>query len=113
MTMSNRLRNGRAWVALFTSVNLVASSWLPAIRAQAAQTTASTAKPAAKPAQPPPPDGGWPRQYVTKSGAPFIVYQPQIASWDDQKHMTAYAAIAYSAQGASTTKPDLGTVKIE
>ncbi|HKW00623.1 MAG TPA: hypothetical protein VJN96_12405 [Vicinamibacterales bacterium] len=115
MTMTDRLRGTRGLVALITSANLVASSWLPVIRAQAAQTAAPAAaqKPAAKPAQPPPPDGGWPRQYVTKNGVPFVVYQPQIASWDDQKKMTAYAAVAYSAQGASTTKPDLGTVKVE
>ena len=122
MTMNNRLRSTRAIVALVTSANLAASSWLPAIHAKAAQTAApktttqapaAAAKPAAKPAVPPPPDGGWPRQYVTKSGVPFLVYQPQIASWDDQKRMTAYAAVAYSAQGASTTKPDLGTVKVE
>ena len=110
-------------VALVTSANLVASAWLTgASDAQATQTAApktttqapaAAAKPAAKPAVPPPPDGGWPRQYVTKSGVPFLVYQPQIASWDDQKRMTAYAAVAYSAQGASTTKPDLGTVKVE
>ena len=119
MTMNNRLRSTRGIVALVTSANLVASSWLPAIRAQATQTAAPktttqapAAKPAAKPTQPPPPDGGWPRQYVTNSGA-FLVYQPQIATWDDQKRMTAYSAVAYSAQGASTTKPDLGTVKVE
>ena len=115
MTMNNRLRSTRGIVALVTSANLVASSWLPAIHAKATQTAApktttqapaAAAKPAAKPAEPPPPDGGWPRQYVTKSGAPFVVYQPQIATWDDQKKMTAYAAVAYSAQGASTTKPD-------
>src|SRR4249919_3213072 len=103
MTMNNRLRSTRGIVALVTSANLVASSWLPAIHAQATQTAAPktttqapAAKPAAKPAQPPPPDGGWPRQYVTKSGAPFLVYQPQIATWDDQKKMTAYSAVAYS-----------------
>src|SRR5262249_60428678 len=56
-------------------------------------------------------DDGWPRAYVTARNAQLIVYQPQIASWDAQKQMVAYAALSYQAQGAA--KPSLGTVKIE
>src|SRR5579871_3193877 len=56
-------------------------------------------------------DGGWPRAYLTKAEAAVIVYQPQIASWDGQRHMVAYAAVAYQAKGAK--KPALGTVKLE
>ncbi len=56
-------------------------------------------------------DGGWPRAYTTASGAKVVLYQPQIASWVDQKHMTGYAAVSYTARGA--TKPALGTIKIE
>ena len=39
------------------------------------------------------------------------MYQPQVASWVDQKHMTLYAALSYLAAGAQ--KPALGTVKVE
>ena len=56
-------------------------------------------------------DGGWPRAYETESGGRAIVYQPQVASWENQLHMTAYAAVAYEAKGA--TKPALGSLKIE
>src|SRR5262249_34299618 len=77
----------------------------PAAPAQAA------AKPAAAPAQPPDPDGGWPRTYTTKSGATLVVYQPQIASWDNQKHAVAFAAASYAVPSAQ--KPALGTIKLE
>ena len=40
-----------------------------------------------------------------------MLYQPQVASWVDQKHITGYAAVSYTAQAA--TKPVLGTIKIE
>ncbi len=56
-------------------------------------------------------DGGWPRDYATPSGGAIRVFQPQVASWDGQRHMVAYAAVAYTAKGAA--KPALGTVKIE
>ena len=56
-------------------------------------------------------DGGWPRAYTTASGAQLLLYQPQIASWVDQKHITGYAAVSYTAKAA--TKPALGTLKIE
>jgi hypothetical protein len=59
----------------------------------------------------PPADGGWPRGYVTGSGARVVLYQPQVESWPDQKEMTLHAAVAYQAQGAQ--KPSLGTIKIE
>ena len=62
-------------------------------------------------AAPTPHDGGWPRAYATPSGGKIIVYQPQVASWDEQKHMVAYAAVSYEPKGA--TKPALGSVKIE
>src|SRR5262249_8375809 len=57
------------------------------------------------------PDGGWPRDYDTPSGAALRVFQPQIGSWDGQKHMVAFSAVSYTAKGA--TKPTLGTVKLE
>ena len=41
----------------------------------------------------------------------MVVYQPQIASWDNQKHLVMYAAVAHTAK-ASTT-PLLGTIRAE
>ena len=66
---------------------------------------APSARPAAA-AQPP--DGGWPRAYDTASGGRIVLYEPQVASWPDQKHMVMYAAVAYTASGAKT--PTLGTL---
>ena len=47
-------------------------------------------KPAAQPAAaaaPAPPDGGWPRIYDLASGGSMLVYQPQVATWQNQtKH---------------------------
>jgi len=56
-------------------------------------------------------DGGWPRSYTMPSGGSVVIYQPQAASWDKQKHLVAYSAVAYSAPGAK--KPDLGSIKLE
>ncbi len=75
-----------------------------------AKSTTAPAKPAAAPEAP---DGKWPRAYTTKDGDGFVVYQPQVASWDNQKKMVAYAAVAYSAKGAETQKPAMGTIKVE
>ena len=69
---------------------------------------ATTAKP---PVEPPPPDGGWPRAKITPKGATLVMYQPQVASWENQKHIALYAAVAYQAKGAS--QPAMGTIRIE
>jgi hypothetical protein len=78
----------------------------PSVPGKAAAGPASTAAPT-----PAPPDGGWPRGYTTPSGGKIIVYQPQMASWTDQKHMVAYSAVSYEVKGA--TKPALGSIKLE
>jgi hypothetical protein len=70
---------------------------------------ASAAKPAAT--TPAPIDGGWPRVLDIDGGASILLYQPQIASWDKQKHLVALSAVSY--RDKTTTKPTLGTVKIE
>jgi len=75
------------------------------------QTTPSSAPaPAvATPPPAPPVDGGWPRLYpTTKSGANIIVYQPQISSWENQRVMELYAAVAYTPKSG---KRELGTIK--
>jgi hypothetical protein len=56
-------------------------------------------------------DGGWPRGYESPLGATVVVYQPQVAAWDRQEHITAYAAVAYLAKDSE--EPALGTIKIE
>jgi hypothetical protein len=43
-----------------------------------------------------PADGGWPRAYITTSGARLVPYEPQIASWLDRKKMAMYAAVSYT-----------------
>ena len=63
--------------------------------------TPSTAKPtpAAVAATTAPVDGGWPRLYDLASGGSILVYQPQIASWDNQSHMVAFLAVSYRNGG--------------
>jgi hypothetical protein len=56
-------------------------------------------------------DPGWPRVYTTPAGARLRIYQPQIASWDGQKHLVAYVAVAHTASGDQ--QPVLGTLKVE
>jgi hypothetical protein len=119
----------RRAIALATAVSLL----LPSVHVvQAAQSSTAkppatrtpTAKPpaaaasTAKPAAPRAPstsdadvDGGWPRAYTTPAGAQMLIYQPQIASWERQRSMVAYAAVSYQGKGA--TRPELGTVTLE
>src|SRR6185503_15313971 len=56
-------------------------------------------------------DRGWPRGYSLPSEAQIVIYQPQIASWDNQKQLVAYAAVSHVAKGEQ--KPSLGTIKFE
>jgi hypothetical protein len=99
------------------------AAWPPAptLDAQKGAAPPQTTAPAKSPAPPPTAaataavprdvDGGWPRDDVTPGGGAIRIFQPQIASWDGQRKMVLYAAVSYSAPGAS--KPALGTVKIE
>jgi hypothetical protein len=90
--------------------SLLASPIGPIVIAQAPAAKTPAASSAAA-TTPPEPDGGWPRAYTTSSGAALLIYQPQIASWPNQKHVTAYAAISYSAKGAKQAA--LGTIRLE
>jgi hypothetical protein len=56
-------------------------------------------------------DRGWPRTYVAASGSRVEIFAPQIASWDRQAHLVAYAAVAYTPPNAE--RPVLGTIKVE
>ena len=58
-----------------------------------------------------PADRGWPRGYSLASEAQVVVYEPQVANWDDQKRLVALAAVSYVTKGEQ--KPALGTIKIE
>ena len=68
---------------------------------QAARSTQAT----------PAPTRRWPRGYSLANEGQVVVYQPQIASWDNQKHLVAMAAASYVAKGEQ--KPALGTLKFE
>ena len=72
---------------------------------------ASTAAPTSAAAAPAPVDGGWPRVYDLPSGGSFLLYQPQVASWDKQAHLVGFSAVSYRSNAAD--KPALGTVKVE
>jgi hypothetical protein len=56
-------------------------------------------------------DPGWPRVYTTPAGARLQIYQPQIASWEEQKRLVAYVAVAHTAPREAQSV--LGTLKIE
>src|SRR6476661_3767426 len=56
-------------------------------------------------------DRGWPRAYSLPSEAQIVLYQPQIASWQDQKQLVAYTAVSHVAKGEQ--KPALGTIRLE
>src|SRR5690606_36243941 len=58
-------------------------------------------------------DGGWPRMYTVASGGSILVYQPQIASWSNQKHIVGYSAVSYRGSGDQSATPALGTVRLE
>jgi hypothetical protein len=58
-----------------------------------------------------PRDGGWPRRYMGSDGALFVLYEPQIATWQDQRLMTMHAAVSYQEKGSE--KPLLGTIIVE
>jgi len=103
--MSALLRVAREKVALVTALSLLLSQNVGVLLAQ---NPAPTAAPSATEELI---DGGWPRTYTTASGAALVIYQPQVSSWQSQKLMTAYAAVSYTSQGASTAA--LGTLQIE
>ncbi|HKR60288.1 MAG TPA: hypothetical protein VJS64_11190 [Pyrinomonadaceae bacterium] len=58
-----------------------------------------------------PGERGWPRGYSLPSEAQIVIYQPQVATWENQRHIVALAALSYVAKGEQ--KPAMGTIKIE
>jgi hypothetical protein len=87
---------------------LLLAALTPVASAQGAGTRASRA--AAK-SQLQSGDGGWPRGFSTPSEAQFVLFQPQISSWENRTHLVAFAAVSYTAKGEQ--KPAMGTIKIE
>jgi hypothetical protein len=100
---------GRAAMAGLTALSLVFSEMVPMLSAQTAQAPPVAPQPPAAADQPV--DKGWPRNYDMPGGGSVVIYQPQVASWERQKHMVAFAAVAYTSAGAQ--KPDLGSIKLE
>ena len=96
----------RAHIAIMLSAVL---AFPPALAAQTKPTSGTAPTPPSTTAAVP--DLGWPRRYDLSGGATAVLYQPQIASWDDQKRMDAWAALAYQPKGAQS--PVLGTIRIE
>ena len=82
----------------------------PAPPAQPAGTP-RPATPAASTQAQPVLDGGWPRVYGLEDGGSILVYQPQIASWANQRDMLAFSAVSYRDKAGS--KPVLGTIRLE
>ena len=59
-------------------------------------------------------DPAWPRNYTTPAPGRVTIFEPQIASWANQKDLVGFAAASYQAPGAAATaKPALGTIKLE
>jgi hypothetical protein len=82
---------------------IIFSLTIPVSFAQNIPTRAQTSQTAA--------DRGWPRAYSLPSEAQIVLYQPQIASWQDQKQLVAFTAVSYVTKGEQ--KPALGTIKLE
>ena len=89
---------------LLVSLSLV---WPGALKssAQVSKTSARRGEPNL------PGDRVWPRGFNLPSEAQILVFQPQVASWDGQKHLVAMAAVSYVAKGEQ--KPAMGTIKLE
>jgi hypothetical protein len=84
---------------------ITAQTQQPAKPGTAPKTAATASPPAGTNA-----DTGWPRPVSLKSGT-ALIYQPQVQTWSDQKHIVAWSAVSYQPTGAK--EPALGTIKIE
>ena len=121
----NLEKPARRTAAIVAALSLFLQPLAPMITAQS-QTTApaqtapkpatqpapSSSPPAASAANAAPIDGGWPRAYQLPSGSDFLLYQPQISTWEKQKHLVAFSAVSYRDKAANS-KPALGTIKLE
>lgn len=108
-----RLRWYRDWAQTLLALSLILPQGLLTGSAQsrtATQQRGANGNSIAKTSTPPV-DGGWPRSYKLASNGTALVYQPQVATWDERKRMVAWSAVSYEASGAE--KPALGTIKFE
>jgi hypothetical protein len=113
-----RIRSHRSpWVAAVLAVTMTTPPGMLGAQTQSAKpaagakpAAAATSAPAANPPVGSSVDPGWPRAFTLKSGT-ALMYQPQIQSWNMQRDIVAWAAVAYQPTGAK--EPALGTVKIE
>jgi hypothetical protein len=96
---------------LFTSLSVAPFARVTTHYPNAAPAPVPQAASRKNPAQTAAADRGWPRGYSLPNEAQLVIYQPQIASWQDQKHVVALAALSYVAKGEH--KPALGTIKLE
>jgi hypothetical protein len=85
-------------VAIGTCTALLLAPYAPLVKAHGPPSNAPVGAPD---------DGGWPRDFTTARGAALRIFQPQIGSWDGQREMVAYSAVAYTPMAA--TKPSLMT----
>jgi hypothetical protein len=92
----------KSGIAALTALSLLFSEMVPLLPAQSASAPKAGEEDV---------DGGWPRSYDMSGGAKLVIYEPQVASWDKQKHMVAYAAVSH--QAPNVQKPDLGSIKLE
>ena len=107
-----------SWVAVFIATTMASPNVAALVSGGAESSSQSTlALPAQAPARASTPaattapDGGWPRIYAVGGGGNAILYQPQVATWTDQKKMVAWSAVAYEQKDAK--QPAYGTIKIE
>jgi hypothetical protein len=98
-------------IAIITISSVIAFQTAPTGAGQSSRATHPSPAARATRATAAAADGGWPRTYTTATRARVVLYQPQVASWSDQKHMTLYAAVSYASPGAQA--PARGTLKIE
>ena len=100
----------RARIAVLTLLSLVTSPVEPLLLAQTPSTKAPAEKAAATATAPA--VEGWPRAYTTASGAALVIYQPQVASWADQKHVVAVRGGVLHAEGRDASRRS-ARVKVE
>jgi hypothetical protein len=127
MNPTVQIHRPRQIVALVTSLSVLLAPSVQLAQTVPAGQAAKPAQPVAKGTAPPaktapaasatsaassqPVDGEWPRAYLSPAKAELLVYQPQILTWENQKHVVAYSAVSYKAP--KDTKPSLGTIKLE
>ena len=101
----------KAFIVSVAIVSVVISPGGPVLGGLRAAANPAQQMTSARAAQSTPADGGWPRAYSTSSGATLVLYEPQVESWPEQKHMVLYAAVSHLASGAQPRV--LATIRVE